>query len=374
MKLPSSIWHQRLYASLGILLGVFAIIVLLEPRLTKNALATLSASLIPIADGSFQNWSGPGFSAVDESACNGNVDYVYTSSTNPVTNRESYLVSLSSIPATSTITKITITPCASANISASPTATSSIIDVFYRYNGQNSADQGNYAVTGTVPTTLASTVYSNLFLSKTPTSSLQIGVRLASGTIGARLSKIAATVNYAIPTVASGTPLIQDGTYAQWGYYGVSTSSASSTHYKAVQMTYGGACNGTTDYVYTTTPGAMDSYVVDLSSIPQNAFITNIDIQPCASLELCPATNQSGTLTSSMSVFYRLNGVQSPTSVAYTIPVGTIPKILPARSFSIKNVSAQNMTLEVGATFNSGPLGVRLSGLAPRITYIVPDP
>ena len=359
-------------ASFGTLAGVIGIIVFFSPNLTKNAFAILTASLLPKADGFHTAWGGSGYTAVDEPVCNGTLDYVFTSSTSPINTRESYVVNTASIP-TSTITKITITPCASGNTPIS--AVSSTINVFYRYNGQDSALKGNYKVTGTIPVTLASSVFNNLFLSYVSGTKLEIGVQYASGTSGARMSKIAATMNYAVPVVASGTPLQKDGTYKGWDFY--DSSGVYTENFEVVQVISSSTCNGLTDYVYTTTPGARDSYLVDLASanIPANAFVTNIDVIPCASLELCPATNQQGLLTSSMSVFYRLNGIDSVDSAPYNVPVGTVPVTLSTTSFAVPNLKIGSISeLQVGAVFNSGSLGARLSGLQTRVTYIVPDP
>jgi len=127
---------------------------------------------------------------VDELSCNGTTDYNYT---NTVGNRDSYGVNLASVPDGSTVTAIEITPCASRNQNGNGSAT---MNVFYRWNGTDSADAGTYALTGTTPTQLAATTFGGLSLVKGSASTLQIGAVLSAGTKGARLSRIAVVATY----------------------------------------------------------------------------------------------------------------------------------------------------------------------------------
>ena len=161
------------------------------------ALADVTGSLLPSSDGAYLQWTpktgAVHYTMVDESTCNGTTDYNYTTT---VGNRDSYEVSLASISNGSTITTIEITPCASRNNNGNGSAT---MNVFYRFNGADSADAGNYALTGTTPAQLASTTFSGLSLAKNASSSLQIGAVLSAGTKGARLSRIAAVVTYTPP-------------------------------------------------------------------------------------------------------------------------------------------------------------------------------
>ena len=157
-------------------------------------LAAAIGPLLPIGDGTYSEWStsssSPHFVLVDEAACNGNADYVYTST---IGQRDSYDIDLSGIPDGQLITSIAIQPCASKRLALNKTATSSL-DVFYRFNGVNSADQGDYSLTGTTPFDLATTTFSGLWLPKTATSTLEIGAVLAGGTAGAKVSRIAAFI------------------------------------------------------------------------------------------------------------------------------------------------------------------------------------
>lgn len=168
--------------------------------LAQLVFANSTASLLPSSDGAYVQWTPKTgtthYTLVDESTCNGTTDY---NSTNTVGNRDSYGVSLASVPNGSTITAIEITPCASRNKSTG--GGSATMNVFYRFSGVDSADAGSYALTGTNPTQLAATTFSGLSLVKGTASTLQIGAVLSDGTKGARLSRIAVVVTY-IPLTA----------------------------------------------------------------------------------------------------------------------------------------------------------------------------
>jgi hypothetical protein len=181
-------------------------------RDTKRAIASASVSLVFIAlgfafianaatlvqlapngVGNYNQFTTVGTTThylnVDEATCNGLTDYNQTST---VGNRDSYAVSLSGVPDGAVITSVAIKPCASRVTSggADPVA-----NVFYRWNGANSTDSGAYALTGTTPVELATTTYP-VSLTKTSTSSLEIGSVLASGARGIRLSRVAVQLTY----------------------------------------------------------------------------------------------------------------------------------------------------------------------------------
>ncbi|OGN09963.1 MAG: hypothetical protein A3J46_04505 [Candidatus Yanofskybacteria bacterium RIFCSPHIGHO2_02_FULL_41_11] len=171
--------------------------------LAQFVFADSTSSLLPSSDGAYLQWTPKTgtthYTMVDESSCNGKTDY---NSTNTVGNRDSYGVSLASVPSGSTITAIEITPCASRNSNGSGSAT---MNVFYRWSGVDSSDAGNYALTGTTPTQLAATTFSGLSLSRLASSTLEIGAVLSAGTKGARLSRVAVVVTYtpAAPSVTT---------------------------------------------------------------------------------------------------------------------------------------------------------------------------
>ncbi len=170
------------------------------------ASAATTGTLYPTADGTYTAWTPKSgsthYTQVDETTCNGTTDYVSTATTG---NRDSYTVSLSGIPSGSTITDIQLTPCASRNSSGGGSAT---MNVFYRFEGVNSADAGAYALTGTTPSALAATNFSSLSHVKGSGSSLEVGAIYTSGTKGARLSRLATVITYtplAAPTNLAGT-------------------------------------------------------------------------------------------------------------------------------------------------------------------------
>jgi hypothetical protein len=167
------------------------------------ALASTTASIIPTGVGTYSAWTpstgATHYTLVDETTCNGTTDYVSTTVTG---SRDSYAVSLGSIPDGSTVTAIAVTPCASKSKSSG----SSVMNVFYRMNGSNSADAGAYSLTGTTPTALAATNYTGLSITKNASTTLEIGAILTSGTGGARLSQIATVITYSVPVTLPSTP------------------------------------------------------------------------------------------------------------------------------------------------------------------------
>ena len=176
-----------------------------------------TVAVSPTADGSFSQFtpsSGTShFSLVNEAVCDG---LSTLNSTTNAGNRDSYTVSLSSIPDGAIISGIDITPCASR---VSSGGANPIANVFYRLNGVNSADAGNYVLTVTTPATLATASYTGLRITKGVGSSLEIGAVLTSGSKGIRLSKIASIITYSFveaptsltgsaTTTASSTPAV----------------------------------------------------------------------------------------------------------------------------------------------------------------------
>lgn len=166
------------------------------------AMALTSSAILPSGVGTYSAWTPSTgtthYTLVDESACNGTTDYVSTAVNG---NRDSYAVSLASIPNGSVITGVSLTPCASKS------ATSGIanMSVFYRLNGVNSADSATYSLSGTKPVNLAATNYSGLSVTKNASTTLEAGAVLVSGTQGARLSRLATVITYtSIPNPPAG--------------------------------------------------------------------------------------------------------------------------------------------------------------------------
>ncbi len=200
---------NRTFVRSGITLGIFCIGLFLLSL--SSALAATTATLLPVSDGNYAQWTPKAgvthYTQVDETTCNGTTDYV---SETTVGERDSYGISLSSIPDGSTITNIQITPCASRNSNGGGSST---MNVFYRYNGSNSADAGAYAVTGTTPVALSATNFASLAFVKGSTSTLEIGSVYSAGTKGVRLSRMATVVTYTpLPPIVTTSSAFVFGT------------------------------------------------------------------------------------------------------------------------------------------------------------------
>ncbi len=153
------------------------------------------STLLPTGAGTYADWTPSTgithYTLVDETTCNGVTDYVRTTT---VGHRDSFAVSLASIPDGSRITRIDVKPCASRQTGG---GAAPIMKLFYRLNGVNSSDAGSYSLSGTTPTELASTSWTGLSITKTSTTTLETGALLFSGTKGARLSRLATAIEYA---------------------------------------------------------------------------------------------------------------------------------------------------------------------------------
>lgn len=199
--------HQKL---VGIMMSISALLVSAF-LLTQSVWADGSTTALPNADGSYKQWArvpsgSTHYTAVDESACNGTSDYIRETSAG---QRESFSVSLTSVPNGVVITDIALVPCASRNSGSG--GGSSQLDVFYLWSGAQSADAGGYALTGTTPADLSTTTFSGLALSKNSSSTLEIGAVYTSGNRGVRLSRLAAIVTY-ITAPAAPSDLVAGNT------------------------------------------------------------------------------------------------------------------------------------------------------------------
>jgi hypothetical protein len=163
---------------------------------THLAFASTTAVLVPNADGNYTQWTPSTgtthYTTVNETPRNGATNYNSTGTTG---DRDSYGVNLASVGDGAVISQVDIVPCTSRNSNGNGTATS---NVFYRFNGADSADAGNYALSGTTPAQLATTTFPSLNLIKTSTSTLEIGAVFSAGTKGARLSRIATVITYTL--------------------------------------------------------------------------------------------------------------------------------------------------------------------------------
>lgn len=184
------------------------------------AYASVTSSIVPTGAGTYSAWTpstgATHYTLVDEASCNGKTDYVSTTVNG---NRDSYAVSLASIPTGAVITAIDVTPCASKNSNSG----SSNMSVFYRLNGSNSADSATYALTGTTPVALSASSYTSLSVTKNASTTLEIGAVLSSGTAGARLSKLATVITYitapAVPQNVTAVASSSSSLSVNWQYF-----------------------------------------------------------------------------------------------------------------------------------------------------------
>ena len=162
--------------------------------------AATTNNLTLVSDGYYQQWAisdatSPTHSGmVDETKCNGDTDYTYTTT---IGNRDSYTINLSGVPDGYKITAIEITPCASLHAKGYGAPK---LSLFYRFNGVDSSNKGNYSLSGTIPRSLQSTRFSGLSLVKNSDTQLEIGAVLNGfGTTGARLSRLSTRLTITAP-------------------------------------------------------------------------------------------------------------------------------------------------------------------------------
>lgn len=209
------------------------------------AFASTTSAILPTGVGNYSAWTpstgSTHYTLVDESSCNGTTDYV---STTAVGVRDSYAVSLSSIPDGALITGISLTPCAS-KIKNSGTVTMSL---FYRANGVNSADGSAYTLSGATPIDLSATNYSGLSITKNASTTLEAGAVLVSGTIGARLSRLATVITYVTAPV---TPTNVTSSASSTGIAITWSTTSSNQDFFSIER----STDGVNFSVATTTPG-----------------------------------------------------------------------------------------------------------------------
>lgn len=202
-----------------LLISVFAVsAVLLMAGLVLAVGVT--GELMPNAVGTFNQWKpstgSTHYTLVDEATCNGATDYVYATTTG---FKDSYSLSIASIPNGSGIFQIEITPCASAHLAISGTST---LKVFYRFNGTDSFYGGTYNFGGlnTTPTGLPTATYTYLNLLKlSSTSTLEAGgyVHAGGGIKGIRLGRLSTVVKYIeMPTNLLATATTTSNIWLNW--------------------------------------------------------------------------------------------------------------------------------------------------------------
>jgi hypothetical protein len=157
-------------------------------------LAASTGILMPSNDGYYAQWTKSGgtyhYQNVDELNCNGVTDYNYT---NVLGRKDSYRISLASLPSYATITSIEVSPCAWKAIGANnPT-----LYVQLRWQGTDKPAVKSYVLKSTTYAQLATSTFSGLNWSKTPSSTLEAIVKYASGTSsGVAVSNVRVRINY----------------------------------------------------------------------------------------------------------------------------------------------------------------------------------
>ena len=197
---------------LGLFFGIIGVILVVPP-----VSADTTGVLLPTSDGTYAQWTPKSgsthYTQVDESSCNGTTDY---NSETTTAQRDSYGINISSIPNGSRITQIDITPCASKIQNGGSNST---MNVFYRLNGANSSDAGNYSVSGTTPAGLSTTTYSSLSINKSSSTTLEIGSVHTAGSKGVRLGRIATVLTYtslSSPSALSASPVSSSQIDLSW--------------------------------------------------------------------------------------------------------------------------------------------------------------
>lgn len=221
--------------------------------LTKLALANTTGNILPSADGTYLQWTPsvpptttPHYTMVDETLCNGTDDYNYT---NTVGGKDSYAVDISSIPLGATITTISITPCASANLLNTSTPATSSMALFYRLNGGFESALGpnyNFDSWWNTPWLNATpTIFSGLGIIKQSTSTLEVGAKLISGMAGARLSQVIVNISYSGLPIVGATSVVSTTRTSTSFYSYVNPNGANTTGWFRYGSTSPGTCNDT---------------------------------------------------------------------------------------------------------------------------------
>lgn len=196
--MKGSLFAQKYVVGVAVFVSLFTV-------QASAALAATTAALLPVGEGTNLAWTPSTgtthYTLVDETTCNGVTDYV---SETTVGDRDSYQVSVASVPASATITSIALTPCASRNTTGGG---SSVLNVFYVLNGVTSADAGAYSLpTGTTPVALSATNFTGLSTVKNASTTLEVGAVYTSGTRGLRLSRMATVITYTPLPTAPNAP------------------------------------------------------------------------------------------------------------------------------------------------------------------------
>ncbi|MBI4098832.1 MAG: hypothetical protein HY437_02270, partial [Candidatus Magasanikbacteria bacterium] len=210
--------HEKTFFAVAIVLGVSFIStslvsVAFSPRVsTAQAVprdrGILTEWIRPGAQGGYREWTptppdagDDHFSLINEEACDKNETYVATRVAN---QRELYRVDLAAVPDGATISEIELDFCASNDV-AGAKKENGVMVALYRFNNGRLFEGRKAAVSGVEPGRFPLAQWRNLRLVKNATSSLEVGMRLSGGLLGARVSRVAARVRYT-PRVVPAAP------------------------------------------------------------------------------------------------------------------------------------------------------------------------
>jgi len=158
--------------------------------------------------------------------------------------------------------------------------------------------------------------------------------------------------------IVVNTPPSSDGTYSQWD-----TSGFGGAHWSKVDEQL---CNDGTDYVFTSTAGERDSYLVDLSGVPNGSRVNEIRVLPCAA-----KINPKVGMRSGFRSFYKLNGGPNVNGQTFNLTSTSFVNWASSTPFHADFVKDENTTLEIGvyvpAGLNAG--GVKVSKLKGEVRY-----
>lgn len=154
---------------------------------------------VPLAgDGALREWS-PSAGTAHYSLLGASCDPSTHISALSEGARDSLRASLYPVPMGSTITAVEITPCATGHAGSGAR-----LQVFAVASGVQTADFGDYTVGQGDPTSLGTTVIPMSML-RSPSSTLDVGVRLGAGAGGARVAGLTVRVSY-IPAPTFSAP------------------------------------------------------------------------------------------------------------------------------------------------------------------------
>jgi hypothetical protein len=316
-------------------LAVLAIIVSAACIFPSQSKASTTAVLLPYKDGFYKQLTPSSgtthYTMVNETLCNGLTNYNSTG-TITVAARDSYGISVTSVGMGdgALISQIDVVPCASLGGSGLTTATS---NVFYRWNGVDSSDQGAYATSGLTPTELATTTFSGLNLVKLSTSTLEIGaVMSTTGTQGFRLSRIATVLTYSltVPNAPTNLTAVTSSnnvvlTWADNSNNEVGFKIERSTDNITYTQIATTSPNLTSTATYTDSGQAGTHHyyrVKAFNAAGDSAYATAVE----GIYTVVPSAIYSNTTWTSANI-YHLSGPLTVTSATLTIQAGTIVKL-----------------------------------------------